>query len=157
MKDTMEQLKSLVPPDFCLYTDGSSWSVDRSGGWAWLAFDYFGSEASAMGSASDTTNNRMEMMGWIEGLRAIYEAHGPCCILVFSDSQYVGYGFRDSGRQRHANSDLWERLVAAVEQHEFVEFHHVKGHGKGEKYNRFNHMVDEMAGQARRAGQNEET
>jgi ribonuclease HI len=140
-----------LDPDLgvALYTDGSSWSKDRSGGWAWLALDSLGNEASGSGSASGTTNNRMEMMGWIEGLTALHLAHGPCLVAVYSDSQYVGYGYQDPGRIRRANADLWVALDVAAKVHEHVEFVFVKGH----RDDIFNHRVDEMAGLARRKGQ----
>lgn len=153
---TTPDLQALDPElGIVLYTDGSSWAHDRSGGWAWLAIDYHGSEASASGAASDTTNNRMEMQAWIEGLNSLHEAHGPCCVLVYSDSQYVGFGFCDPSRQRKANADLWKELTKAGEKHEYVEFCHVKGHAKGDKKDLYNDRVDKMAGAARRGRQND--
>lgn len=150
---TAPDLKALNPDHgLVLYTDGSSWSTDRSGGWAWLALDYYGSEASASGFVPNTTNNRMEMTAWIEGLHDLHEAHGPCHVMVYSDSQYVGLGYSDPGRVRKANADLWEKLTLEGERHDYVEFCYVKGHGKGDKHDRFNDRVDKLAGLARRAG-----
>jgi len=90
------------------------------------------------------------MQAWIEGLTAIAEAFGPCVVLVYSDSQYVGYGVRNAERLRHANADLWAALDAVVAIHDHVEFQHVKGHA-GDKYNE---IVDGMASIARRTGHN---
>jgi ribonuclease HI len=128
-----------------LYTDGSAWSKDRSGGWAWLAVDAFDGEAYNSGGESATTNNRMEMMAWIEGLISIYEGLGPAKLLVYSDSEYVGYGATRPGRLRKRNNDLWDVLDEAVRLHEYMEFVYVKGHS-GHLYNE---RVDQMAGQAR--------
>jgi ribonuclease HI len=151
---TTPDLESLNPDlGVALYTDGSSKAVDRSGGWAWLARDFFGSVAWSSGFVADTTNNRMEMMAWIQGLNSLHEVHGPCAVLVCSDSQYVGLGYQDPGRVRKANADLWDELETAGAQHEYVQFCHVKGHGKGPKKDRFNEQVDELAGLARRGGQ----
>src|SRR5450755_2354059 len=106
-----------------LFTDGSSWSKDRSGGWAWLAVDCEDGEAFDSGGTGDTTNNRMEMQAWIEGLSSLYDVHGSCLVLVWSDSEYVGLGvMHGKHRLRHANSDLWKQLDDIVKAHEYVEF-----------------------------------
>lgn len=131
-----------------LYTDGSSWAVDRSGGWAWLALDHKGGEAYACAYVPDTTNNRMEMTAWIKGLNTLADTHGPTVVVVYSDSQYVGFGVRDPNRSRKANADLWEKMDRAVKRHEHVEFVHVKGHTDNE----FNNRVDKLAGEIRRKG-----
>ena len=132
-----------------LFTDGSSWTKDGSGGWAWLAIDAFddGYEAFAMGGASNTTNNRMEMRAWIEGLSAIHSSLGPCTVIVYSDSEYVGLGAMDRRRRRKVNVDLWDDLDDAIDRHLYVEFRHIKGH-TGHHYNE---EVDKLAGEARLA------
>jgi ribonuclease HI len=128
-----------------LFTDGSS--KDRSGGWAWVAIDAYDGECFDIGGDSDTTNNRMEMMAWIEGLRAVHEAFGPCSIIVASDSQYVGFGAMDRTRKRNLNVDLWLELDEEIDKHLYVEFRHVKGHAG----DYFNEKVDKLAGEARLA------
>lgn len=130
-----------------LYTDGSSWNKDKSGGWAWLALDAYDGQVTDSGSVRGTTNNRMEMMAWIKGLEAILEALGPSIIIVYSDSEYVGFGAIDRRRGRSCNNDLWKLLDAAVDSHLYVEFSHVKGHQGHE----FNETVDRLAGEARLA------
>lgn len=131
-----------------LYTDGSSWQKDKSGGWAWIAIDASGDEAPPeFGGASDTTNNRMEMTAWIRGLEAIFKALGPSTIIVFSDSEYVGLGAMDRTRKRKVNVDLWIELDTAIDKHLYVEFRHVKGHAGNE----YNEVVDTLAGEARLA------
>lgn len=128
-----------------LFTDGSAWNKDKSGGWAWVAIDAFSGEAEGSGGTSHTTNNRMEMVAWIEGLEAVADALGPCHIIVMSDSEYVGLGAMDRSRKRRCNQDLWPELDAAVDKHLYVEFAHVKGHS-GHVYN---DRVDKLAGEAR--------
>lgn len=149
-------VESLIPEKgIALFTDGSCWSTDRSGGWAWVAIDCFDNEASASGYESDTTNNRMEMQAWIKGLNSIADVHGACEILVYSDSQYVGFGVMDSARLRNANADLWWDLDRASERHDYIEFIHVKGHPKPGDVKRghaLNAKVDKMAGDARTKG-----
>lgn len=140
---------TLKGPEIGLFTDGSAYHVDQSGGWAWIAFDTFDEEEFDFGGESETTNNRMELTAWIEGLKSLYRSLGPCDVLVYSDSQYVGLGAMDPGRKRKMNVDLWEDLDSAVARHSYVEFVWVKGHD--DSY--YNHFVDELAGEARKACQ----
>lgn len=128
-----------------LFTDGSAWNVDKSGGWAWIAIDAFDGVAQDSGGVRGTTNNRMEMMAWIEGLKAIHETLGPSIVIVYSDSEYVGLGAIDRRRGRTCNMDLWKLLDAAVDSHVYVEFAHIKGH-RGHEWNE---LVDKLAGEAR--------
>jgi ribonuclease HI len=136
-----------------LFTDGSSWTVDKSGGWAWLAIDAFDGEYSQCGGESGTTNNRMEMTAWVKGLEEIHKVLGPCTVVVYSDSEYVGLGAMDRNRKRNLNRDLWRALDDAVDRHLYVEFRHVKGHTGHE----FNEQVDKLAGEARIAWQSRAT
>ena len=84
-----------------------------------------------------TTNNRMELMAVIAGLEAL---NRPCTVEVYSDSQYVVNAFNQhwvdgwikknwkrNGKEPVKNTDLWKRLLAAMEPHT-VTFHWVKGH-----------------------------
>jgi ribonuclease HI len=128
-----------------LFTDGSAWDQDGSGGWAWAAIDAFTGVVSESGRASETTNNRMEMQAWIEGLNSLADALGECVVLVYCDSQLVGRGFTGEYK-RKANLDLWEELDAAVNRHEYVEWIWVKGHGDS----LYNDMVDKLASKARK-------
>lgn len=132
-----------------LFTDGSSWHVDRIGGWAYVAIDCFGSEVVGSGHAFDTTNNRMEMQAWIEGLNYVFESLGPCELLVYSDSEYVGLGAMDKARSRKKNKDLWEEIDEAMGNHEYVEFKWVRGHADSH----YNQLADELCGNARKVGQ----
>jgi ribonuclease HI len=130
-----------------LFTDGSSYHKDGSGGWAYVAIDAFGDEVVGSGSASGTTNNRMEMQAWVEGLNWVFETLGPCKLLVYSDSEYVGLGAMDRTRMRRKNDDLWFEIDSAIDRHKMVEFVWVKGH----RDSHYNILADELAGQARRA------
>jgi ribonuclease HI len=140
----------VLSPDkgIALFSDGSCNYKDGSGGWAWCAIDCFGGEEVSSGYASDTTNNRMEMLAWSEGLNYLVETLGPCDVLVYSDSQYVGYGAMDRTRARKKNGDLWTEIDEAIDLHRSVEFVWVKGHHES----RYNKLVDELAGNARRQG-----
>jgi ribonuclease HI len=136
-----------------LFTDGSAYHKDGSGGWAWAAIDCFGGEEIGSGSASDVTNNQMEMTAWIKGLDHLFESLGSCDVLVYSDSQYVGYGAMDRKRARRRNKGLWVSIDLAIDQHRYIEFVWVKGHHDSH----YNQLVDELAGNARKQGRNEPT
>ena len=132
-----------------VYTDGACSGNPGPGGWAWAVApsgDLFGS-----GSERATTNQRMELLAVLEAIRSIgLEGHR---IHVVSDSTYVVNCFRDrwwvkwrrngwknSQRQPVANVDLWEPLVAFVEQGD-VTFEWVKGHSG----DAMNDLVDRLA------------
>jgi ribonuclease HI len=129
-----------------LFTDGSAYYKDGSGGWAWVALDAFDTEEFDFGAASGTTNSRMEMTAWIRGLEWLYSSLGPCEILVYSDSEYVGKGAMDRTRNRRKNQDLWYDLDEVIDNHKYIEFVWVKAH----KDSKYNHFCDKLAGKARR-------
>lgn len=124
-----------------LYSDGSSRGNPGPGGYGCvLQFrDKTGKlhELELSGGFECTTNNRMELLGVIEGLAALKR---PCKVEVHSDSQYVvnafnqrwvdGWlkrGWRNASKQPVKNVDLWKRLLAVKDPHD-VTFHWVKGH-----------------------------
>lgn len=132
-----------------LFTDGSAWHRDRSGGWGWVAIDAHGGEVDGHGSVPDTTISRMELAAAVDGLTHLYLTCGPSDVWVCSDSEMVVKGASDKARGRHANVDLWDMLDAAEALHSLVEWEHVKGHA--DSY--YNERADELAGEARRRGQ----
>ncbi len=84
-----------------------------------------------------TTNNRMELMGVIAGLRALTR---PCEVEVISDSAYMvnafekhwidGWlkaDFRRGKPNEVKNIDLWQMLLEAAKPHH-LHFTWVKGH-----------------------------
>jgi len=119
-----------------IYTDGACSGNPGPGGWAAIIIDD-GVEAELSGGESSTTNNRMELMGPIQGLRALLTRR---VVGVYSDSAYVvncfrdkwyeGWrknGWRNSQKKPVENRDLWEALLAEVERHA-VTWHKVAGH-----------------------------
>jgi ribonuclease HI len=141
-----------------LYTDGSAYLKDKSGGWAYVALDAFDGEQRSYGAASDATNNTMEMTAVINGLCDLRVEYGPLDVLVISDSEYVikgatewlaGWerrGWRNSAGEAVKNKALWITLASSIDLHNSVEFQHVKGHA-GDHYNE---IVDDLAGRARK-------
>lgn len=131
-----------------LFTDGSAWYKDGSGGWAWVAIDGFDGELRGSGSDHDTTNNRMEMRAVVEGLTSLHDLLGAIDVLVYSDSEILIKG-ATGVYGRHSNQDLWKLIDEAVALHKLVEWNHVRGH----RDSHYNCLVDELAGEARRYGQ----
>ena len=138
-----------------IYTDGSTLKNPGPGGWAALLMEN-GGVRELTGTDPATTNNRMEMMGVIEGLRTTpYGAE----VQVYSDSAYVvncflqkwfvkwkRNGWVNSMGKPVENQDLWEVLLGLVRDRQ-VEFVKVKGHASNE----FKNRCDELAGIAARS------
>ena len=127
-----------------IYTDGACSGNPGPGGWGAI-LEWNGTEKELSGGAADTTNNRMELTGVIEALRALRES---CAVELYTDSKYVFdavdkrwvYGWRAKGwvkadKKPALNVDLWQQLLPLLERHE-VHWHWVKGHAENEKNNR---------------------
>jgi ribonuclease HI len=125
-------------PDAIIYSDGSSNSKTRQGGWgAHIQLAGRSQPVELWGSEADTTNNRMEIMGALQGLLYLKPRN---FILVHTDSQYVIDGITSwvHGWQRRGwvtvqgdpvkNADLWLDLIDAVKQHQRIEWEWVRGH-----------------------------
>lgn len=132
-----------------LYTDGACSGNPGLGGYAGILM-YGDARKEYSGSEKETTNNRMEVLAVIEGLKQLKY---PCIVEVYSDSAYTVNAFQEGwiyawrkGNWRKAdgkavqNVDLWEELYALTKVHE-VNFHKVAGHADNELNNR----CDELA------------
>ncbi len=126
-----------------LYTDGACSGNPGPGGWASI-LRYGENTRELSGGEAQTTNNRMELMGVIEGLRALKE---KCAVELYSDSQYIvnaltngwlrdwkrrGWKRRDGELK---NAELWQELDGLLAKHA-VTAHWVKGHADNEYNNR---------------------
>ena len=132
-----------------IYTDGSCDPNPGPGGWAAL-LRHGKHEKILTGSASETTNNRMELTAAVEAFRALKR---PCRVKIFTDSEYLKNGitrWMPAWRRRNwrrkggtlANVDLWQALDAAIQGHQ-VEWQWVRGHVG----NVDNERVDKLARQ----------
>ena len=118
-----------------IYADGACKGNPGPGGWG-VVLRVGGEERELFGGERQTTNNRMELVAVIEGLRAL---PGRTKARVYTDSQYVQKGisewihswkrrgWRTADKKPVKNEDLWRALDEAARAHE-VEWHWVKGH-----------------------------
>lgn len=118
-----------------VFTDGSCLRNPGPGGYG-VVLRYREHEKLLSKGFRRTTNNRMEMMAAIEGLRALKQS---CVVTLTTDSQYLRLGitqwiggWKRSGWKTQAkepvkNVDLWIELDGQVARHE-VTWKWVKGH-----------------------------
>jgi ribonuclease HI len=118
-----------------IYTDGACKGNPGVGGWGAL-LRCNGVEKELFGGEAHTTNNRMELLAVIEGIRALTQRS---VVEVYTDSQYVqkgvsewlaGWkknGWKTAAKKPVKNDDLWRDLDALLPMHE-LSWHWVKGH-----------------------------
>jgi ribonuclease HI len=133
-----------------MYADGACKGNPGVGGWGvFLAFGEH--EKSLCGGELHTTNNRMELLAVIQGLKILKRA---CNVHIYTDSVYVhkgmtewlsawqARGWKTSDKKPVKNEDLWRELVDVSKQHT-IQWHWVKGHSGNEG----NEKADELANQ----------
>ena len=136
-----------------IYTDGACTGNPGPGGYG-VVLLYGEHRRELSGGFRQTTNNRMELMGPIEGLQALNQS---CRVTLHSDSQYVvegiekgwakrwrGNGWMRNKRERAVNPDLWGRLLDLCETHD-VEFRWVRGHAGDVENERCDQLAVEAA------------
>ncbi|MEQ5833888.1 ribonuclease HI [Marinobacter sp. NFXS9] len=118
-----------------LYTDGACKGNPGPGGWG-AVLSYGDQERELHGGEKETTNNRMELMAAIQGLKAL-KRH--CEVDLYTDSQYVRKGitewmknwkkngWKTAARKPVKNADLWRDLDELTGSHD-IKWHWVKGH-----------------------------
>lgn len=142
-----------------LVTDGACIGNPGPGGWACI-LRYQTRRQELFGSERRTTNNRMEMLAVIEGLKTIEE---PSRVVVTTDSQYVRNGITKwiagwkrrgwqkktkgaSGTLEVLNRDLWELIDSLAARHE-VDWQWVRGHAGHADNVRCDHLAQLAARQ----------
>lgn len=138
-----------------MYTDGACSGNPGPGGYASIIIDEEGGEVVISGGEKQTTNNRMEMLALIEGLKQVHAmqvANGETYeVQLFVDSQYVMKGATEwiHGWKRKnwkatsgpvKNRELWEEIDRLMQGLK-LNWQWVKGHA-GDKYNE---MADQIA------------
>ena len=140
------------------FTDGACSGNPGPGGWGVLLQAHDGEalirERELCGGEAETTNNRMELMAVIEGLRALDQASQ---VVITTDSQYVKNGitqwihnwkrngWKTSAKKPVKNVDLWKRLDASVQKHT-VDWKWVKGHSGHPENERCDDLARDAAG-----------
>ncbi len=113
-----------------LFSDGSALGNPGPGGYGTI-LRYEEREKELSGGEAHTTNNRMELKGVIEGLKALKE---PCEVEIVSDSTYVVKAINEwleSWQKRNfakvKNPDLWKEYLEVSRPHK-IKARWVKGH-----------------------------
>ncbi len=127
-----------------VYTDGACSGNPGKGGYCAILI-YGDIEKIISGFEDNTTNNRMEILAAIMGLKALKE---PCKVNLYSDSQYLISAFnegwifswqqnnwKNSNKKEVKNIDLWKEIINLTNIHD-VTFIKVKGHSDNEYNNR---------------------
>lgn len=134
-----------------LYTDGSCLGNPGPGGYG-VVLEYNQHRKELSQGFKCTTNNRMEMLACIEGLRALKR---DCAVVITTDSQYVKQGieqwmhgwkrngWKTSAKKPVKNQDLWQQLDHELQRHH-VRWDWVKGHSGHPQ----NERCDELARKA---------
>jgi ribonuclease HI len=131
----MSEPSEAAEPIVSIHTDGACSGNPGPGGWGAI-LRFAGHEKELSGAEPHTTNNRMELLAAISALEQLKR---PCTVDLHTDSQYLRHGitgwihgwkrngWRTADRKPVKNSDLWQRLDAAIARHQ-VRWHWVRGH-----------------------------
>jgi ribonuclease HI len=118
-----------------IHTDGACSGNPGPGGWG-AVMSWQDKTRELSGGEMETTNNRMEMMAAIQALEALTR---PSTVNLHTDSTYLrdgitgwiyrwkANGWKTAARKPVKNVDLWQRLEAALADHN-IQWHWVKGH-----------------------------
>ena len=119
-----------------MWTDGACSGNPGNGGWGVLIKLVDGNQIKLSGHEQFTTNNRMEMLAVIEGLKYL---NNYSSVIIHTDSKYVLEGitnwitnwkqnnWKSSNKKDVKNKDLWIELDALVNKFK-IEWKWVKGH-----------------------------
>lgn len=137
-----------------IFTDGACSGNPGIGGWASVILSNKKVHKVA-GHDLSTTNNRMEILAVIWGLKYA-KKYGLTKVHIYSDSAYVVNAITNgwlitwrssqwmkADKTEVKNSDLWKKLYKLLISDDFeeIKFHKVKGHSG----NHFNEMADSLA------------
>ena len=131
-----------------IYTDGAALGNPGPGGFGTI-LEFNGNRKELSQGFRLTTNNRMELLAVIEGLRALKMTGIP--VTIYSDSKYLIDGFtqwfpnwKRTNRKDYMNKDLWFQLDNAAAPHT-IEWEWVKGHSGNPGNDRANFLAETAA------------
>ena len=145
----------IEPLDVHIYADGACSGKPGKGGYGVVILNN-GQRQEFSGGFRHTTNNRMEILGAIVGLKSLTNQNSK--VTLYSDSKYLVDMFngghagkwrkdgwtRNKGKEPAKNPDLWNDLLNISTKLE-VQMVWVKGHAS----NPHNARCDELAVEAR--------
>lgn len=158
IKEEISYMTETKSKQINVYSDGACRGNPGPGSWACFAKDDQGEILfEKTGVETNTTNNKMEMKGVIEGLREIIAQNKQdLSIEYFTDSKYVVSGLQEwmpnwkrrgwkkADKKTPENVELWKELDALSEKFHGLTLTWVKGHaGHAE-----NEKCDQMANEA---------
>lgn len=151
--------------EFVIYSDGGCIGNRRDAGcpgaYAYVVLDASGSEIlSNSGKRENVTNNQMELLGAIAGLKRLrdytndfHSTSKKHSVTLFTDSKYVSDNFEDylpdwkknkwkkSDRKPVANVEYWKKLDRLSSEFRSFKIRWVKGHAKDPINNKVDAMV----------------
>ena len=126
-----------------LFSDGSALGNPGPGGYG-VILRFGDKEKEISGGETHTTNNRMELLAAIVGLKALKE---PCEVEIVSDSSYVTKGINEwlegwikRDFKKVKNIDLWKEYIEVSKIHK-IKATWVRGHNGHDE----NERCDELA------------
>ncbi len=130
-----------------LYSDGSSLGNPGFGGYCAI-LKYRDHQKITSGAQRDATNNQMELLAVIEGLKLLKE---PCEITVTSDSSYVVRAINEwldnwikKDFKNVKNPDLWREYIKVAKPHK-IKAVWVRGHNGHEENEKCDKIAREEA------------
>jgi ribonuclease HI len=142
-------IDNTLMPKVELYTDGACSGNPGPGGYG-IFLKYGDYQKELSGAYELTTNNRMELMAVIKGLRALKK---PCEVTLYTDSKYIvdalTLGWLEKWKHNQwikgdkepvKNVDLWKAVVEQCSIHR-IKWIWVKGHDN----NKYNILCDKLA------------
>lgn len=136
-----------------IYTDGACSGNPGPGGFGTI-LKSGDNRKELSGGFRKTTNNRMELLAVIEGLKALKR---PCAVELYSDSKYVvdainqgwakrwkANNWKRNKKDKAQNVDLWKQLLPLLDEHD-VSLKWVKGHSTDKENNRADRLAVEAS------------
>jgi ribonuclease HI len=154
----MEKLVEARDGEVLVWTDGACSGNPGPGGWAAIVVS--GADTVELsGGEPHTTNNRMEYIAALEGLRSLPPNSQACIVtdsrlMLDSMTKWIkGWkrrGWKTAGGDPVKNQDLVRALEAEIARHATVRWQWVRGHQTSEAH-ALNDRADQLAVAAARS------